>query len=57
MIDFESATDKFWPYLNNQLGVSMLKRGLKPDAPVEAIEQYEKFKKMYEDAEKDGIEI
>ena len=53
-----SAHDKFKPFLDNSnRDIPMHERGLLPDAPQEAIEQYEKYKKMKLEAIENGIDL
>ena len=52
------AYDKFLAYLNEiKPGQGIADCGLIPEAPPEAIEQYEEFKKMIKYAEENNIEI
>ena len=53
-----SATDKFRPFLNeSNLDLPTHEMGLLPNAPKEAVEQYEEYKKMMIEAIKNDIDL
>jgi len=53
-ISFDAVAE-FWDYLKPGQGISG--RGLVDDAPQSAIDAYEAYIKMQEDAVKEGIEL
>ena len=53
-----SAYDKFKPFLDNSdQDLPRHERGLLPDAPLDAIEQYEDYKKIKLEAIENGIDV
>ena len=57
MIRFD-AVDKFWSFLNEiKSGQKISDCGLVPEAPPEAIEQYEEYKQMVKEANESDINI
>ena len=53
----KEAVEGFWDYLIRDTNKPISQAGLVPDAPIEAVEAYEKFKETYKEAIANGFRI